>query len=112
MAKVSGTHNSIHGELPELQFTKLESLILNYNQITSIQKLTQTSLPNLKILSLHHNSISGGLPSLNMPTLVKLDLSYNKISSLSYGFFTNVRFLALESLDLKCNEIVGDFPMM
>ncbi|KAI1731045.1 leucine rich repeat domain-containing protein [Ditylenchus destructor] len=98
--RISNMHTSAFENLPNL-----EQLLLNNNQLTTLQPQILSSLKNLRQLSLAHNQINETQESAfaNLPQLEKLSLSYNRLRTMKEGIFHRVTNLA--QLDLSHNRI-------
>ncbi|CAH8488012.1 unnamed protein product [Schistosoma rodhaini] len=80
----------------------LQELILDYNNLTSINWLGDSWLPNLIYLNVSHNRITD-LPILPFPLLQKLIISHNLINEIE-SLFKGTKFLPRNCmLDIRCN---------
>uniref|UniRef100_A0A913KNZ2 PH domain-containing protein n=2 Tax=Schistosoma mansoni TaxID=6183 RepID=A0A913KNZ2_SCHMA len=80
----------------------LQELILDHNNLTSINWLGDSWLPNLIYLNVSHNRITD-LPILPFPLLQKLIISHNLINEIE-SLFKGTKFLPRNCmLDIRCN---------
>ncbi|KAI3932251.1 hypothetical protein MKW98_024971 [Papaver atlanticum] len=127
----------LSGSIPELtigKLSKLESLDLSNNKITSLSSDFWSLGSHLKTLNLSHNHISGSVPSNigNFGSLQSLDLSFNNFSGEipeSISSLLNLQFLRMNhngfsgrlphgilkcenvvSIDISVNGISGSLP--
>ena len=92
--------------LPKNNFGKnLIALDLSSNKLTSIDALSKVNFPSLNHLFLNANQLSSIdiLAKVNFPKLKELNLSSNKISSID--ILAKVNFTQLKTLDLSKNQI-------
>ena len=98
--------------LPKNNFGKdLIALDLSTNKISNIEPLAKVVFPNLHHLFLNNNQISSldVLAKVNFPALIELNLSSNKIESINT--FISVKFPQLKQLDLSKNQISDISPL-
>jgi len=98
--------------LPKNNFGKdLIALDLSTNKISNIEPLSKVTFPNLHHLFLNNNQISSldVFAKVNFPALKELNLSSNKIESIN--IFINVKFPQLKQLDLSKNQISDISPL-
>ncbi|CAI2723322.1 unnamed protein product [Schistosoma spindalis] len=80
----------------------LQELILDHNNLTSINWLSESWLPNLIYLNVSHNRITD-LPMLPFPLLQKLIISHNLINEIE-SLFKGTKVLSRNCmLDVRCN---------
>jgi Leucine-rich repeat (LRR) protein len=94
--------------LPSASSSSLKRLILNVNNLSSLDLLQQVSLPSLELLSLSDNKITD-ISALNSPSfssLLSLNLDSNRLE------YVNLKHLtSLHSLSLSCNQLKS-FPIL
>ncbi|MCQ2557954.1 MAG: leucine-rich repeat domain-containing protein [Oscillospiraceae bacterium] len=87
-------------------FTKLETLILRYNQITDISALQ--GMTNLKYVDLSGNQISDAFVFVYLPGIEVLNLENNRINSVTpFMNLSNLRELYLNGNLLNSMQITG-----
>ncbi|KAJ7949606.1 putative Leucine-rich receptor-like kinase family protein, partial [Quillaja saponaria] len=94
--------NSFNGSLPDFErFSSLESLYLQYNNLTGSFPKYFGNLPHLSKLFVGSNELSGSLPDfIGLPSLTHLDLSNNQLNgtiSSTIGQLTSLTYLFLHS---------------
>ncbi|CAH8830420.1 unnamed protein product [Trichobilharzia szidati] len=88
-------HSAFHGDL-------LQELILDNNNLTSIDLLSECCLPNLIHLSINHNRITE-LPLLPFPLMRKLSVMHNLIYETEY-FLRSLRCISsMCEIDIRNN---------
>ena len=93
--------------LPKNHFGKdLIALDLSTNKISNIEPLAKVVFPNLHHLFLNSNQIASidVFAKVNFPALKELNLSANKIQSIK--IFESAKFPQLKQLDLSKNQII------
>jgi hypothetical protein len=88
----------------------LQSLSLNWNQLTGTIPAELGNLTNLQYLSFHWNQLSGTIPSSlgNLTNLQYLDLGWNQLTGTipaELGNLTNLQYLSL-----YWNQLTGTIP--
>lgn len=69
-------------EIPIMNLPKLEVFWFDHNDISSIDNLAKSLIPELAKVSGTHTNITGNLPELHFPKLESLILNYNQITSI------------------------------
>lgn len=84
--------------------TRLETLIISHNIITTINDTTFKNFSLLKILDLSFNHLTSIGPIFDsIPRLKHLSMAHNNLTSLRFTVFTHLRLL--ESLDVSNNRL-------
>jgi gliding motility-associated-like protein len=99
-------NNNLRGVLPDLKFSKLRALSLQFNQLSGT--LPDFNLPSLTKLELSSNQFDSIIPNFSgMPNLIELDLDDNKLKDAIPNFnkLKNLLFL-----DLTMNSLTGRIP--
>ncbi|KAG5042323.1 hypothetical protein JHK87_006238 [Glycine soja] len=101
-------YNSINGSIPSSLFTltRLQRILLSYNQFGQLDEVTNVSSSKLNTLDLSSNRLSGSFPTfiLQLEALSILQLSSNKFNGSMH--LDNILVLRnLTTLDLSYNQL-------
>ena len=109
ITSITFTNKNLKGDIPSSIsiFTSLETLILNFNQLTgNIQSID--TLTNLQTLEINNNQLSGNIPLLNTLTnLQSLLINNNKLSGNIPSFDTLTN---LNTIEINSNLLSGNIP--
>ncbi|KAG1362580.1 receptor-like protein EIX2 [Cocos nucifera] len=100
--------NNFHGPIPELNTSKLHTMILSNNSFSGPIPLSFAKATNLRFFILSHNHINGSIPQFlcNLSSLQVLDISNNNLSGGVRLFFSSME--SLDVLDLFNNGLFGE----
>ena len=105
--------NNIQGKIPSFftDLTKLTSVFLSYNQLSSFGEFQFSN--SLEVLALSNNKLYGSIPKSlpNLANLAYLDISSNDLTGIvDIDMFKKLK--KLETLDLHANLLHGKVPVL
>ncbi|MGB0862049.1 MAG: leucine-rich repeat domain-containing protein, partial [Saprospiraceae bacterium] len=101
-------NNNLSGTLANLNLPSLETLHLDYNNLSGDLPDFSTT-PLLKQLSLGNNNFTGAIPNYNLALIKILNLEHNALSDMIPNFDGMPN---LEYFDVDFNQLTGNLPVL